>query len=135
MVRKRSGPYTSATVGGGSAASTSPRGAAVAMVIMSALSELTDTDGFEMHSGSQRAPCSPTPHPAGPRVCRAPLCRVSGYPRVTARPSSTAQPASSLLKGREMTGSMEARLTHFWTPSGAPLPPPKNLFLPPPPLT
>lgn len=30
------------------------------MVIMSPLSELTDTDGFEMHSGSQRAPA---PHP------------------------------------------------------------------------
>lgn len=39
----------------------SPRGAAVAMVIMSPLSELTDTDGFEMHSASQRAPALPAP--------------------------------------------------------------------------
>lgn len=39
----------------------SPRGAAMAMVIMSPLSELTDTDGFEMHSVSQRASALPTP--------------------------------------------------------------------------
>lgn len=33
----------------------------MAMVIMSPLSELTDTDGFEMHSASQRAPAPPKP--------------------------------------------------------------------------
>lgn len=64
----------------------------MAMVIMSPLSELTDTDGFEMHSASQRAPAPPSP--PGPRVCQAPLCWVLGYPGVTARPSSTAEPAS-----------------------------------------
>lgn len=36
----------------------------MAMVIMSPLSELTDTDGFEMHSISQRAPRAPPPAPA-----------------------------------------------------------------------
>lgn len=74
----------------------------MAMVIMSPLSELTDTDGFEMHSASQRGPPAPPPPshppPPHPRVCQAPLCRVLGYPGVTARPSSTAQPASRSLK-------------------------------------
>lgn len=36
----------------------------MAMLIMSPLSELTDTDGFEMRSISQRAPRTPPlPHP------------------------------------------------------------------------
>lgn len=66
----------------------------MAMVIMSPLSELTDTDGFEMRSISQRAPhpAAPLPAPpgtAGPRACQAPLSRVSGYRGLTARPSST----------------------------------------------
>lgn len=70
-----------------------PRGATMAMVIMSPLSELTDTDGFEMRSISQRAPRHPSPSPprlgtAGPRVCQAPLSRVSSYHGLTARPSS-----------------------------------------------
>lgn len=66
----------------------------MAMVIMSPLSELTDTDGFEMRSISQRAPPHrrTPPRPpgtAGPRACQAPLSRVSGYRGLTARPSST----------------------------------------------
>lgn len=44
----------------------------MAMVIMSPLSELTDTDGFEMHSASQWAAIPPVPHRAlglsGPSV-------------------------------------------------------------------
>lgn len=89
--RRRPGaPITSPSLPG------SPRGAAMAMVIMSPLSELTDTDGFEMHSASQWAPGLPAPPCT--QVCQAPLCWVLGYPGVTARPSSTAQPASSSLK-------------------------------------
>lgn len=68
--------------------SASPRGATMVMVIMSPLSELTDTDGFEMRSISQRAP-PPGPGPAAPRVCQAPPSGVSSY-LLTARPSSTA---------------------------------------------
>lgn len=113
----------------------SPRGAAMAMVIMSPLSELTDTDGFEMHSASQRASATPPPPPLPnhPWVYQAPLCRVLGYPGVTARPSSTAQPASSSPKRLFacLTGGVcgvargrEAPLTHFWALPGA-LPPPR----------
>lgn len=79
----------------------SPRGAAMAMVIMSPLSELTDTDGFEMHSASQWAPAlpaPPTPPPSPIPGSVRPLCWVLSYPGVTARPSSTAQPGSSFLK-------------------------------------
>lgn len=66
--RRRPGaPITSPSLPG------SPKGAAVAMVIMSPLSELTDTDGFEMHSASQRAPALPAPPPPIPWSVR-PLC-------------------------------------------------------------
>lgn len=95
----------------------SPRGTATAMVIMSPLSELTDTDGFEMHSASQRAPALPAPL-LPPQVCQAPLRRVSGYHRVTARPSSTPQPASSdtkrLLACWEGGWSVDSLLDPFW---------------------
>ena len=57
----------------------------MAMVIMSPLSELTDTDGSEMRSISQRPPPPPAPGPAAPRVCQAAASGGSGYQR----PSST----------------------------------------------
>lgn len=97
----------------------------MAMVIMSPLSELTDTDGFEMHSASQRAPA--TPSPPGPRVCQAPLCWVLGYPGVTARPSSTAEPAAllkSLFEGEgdgvQYGGSSDSLSDPFWCTANPP---------------
>lgn len=99
----------------------SPRGAAMAMVIMSPLSELTDTDGFEMHSASQRAPAPPLP-PSSPGLS-GPSVPGVGLPPSDgkAKFNSAAQPASSSLKSLfEGEGGGEAPLTHFWTPSGAP---------------
>lgn len=84
----------------------------MAMVIMSPLSELTDTDGFEMRSISQRAPRAPPPAPALllPSLSSTSKRRV-GLP-----------PADCKAKFNSMSAA-EAPVTHSWTPSGAPAPP------------
>lgn len=91
----------------------------MATVIMSPLSELTDTDGFEMHSASQWALALPALPPPRTQVCQAPLCRVLGYPGVMARPSSTAQPAS-----REAVGLFGRRVEGGYLLLHCPPPPP-----------
>lgn len=83
------------------------------MVIMSPLSELTDTDGFEMRSISQRAP------PPRPRPCCSPSLSSTTERRVEL-------PADGKAKFNSLSAA-EAPVTHSWTPSGAP---PQN---PPPP--
>ncbi len=93
----------------------------MAMVIMSPLSELTDTDGFEMHSASQRAPAPPRP-PSSQGLSGPSLLGV-GLPRSDSKAkfnSAASQPCSEepvcLFEWRE---EEEAPLSHFWTPSGA----------------
>lgn len=110
----------------------SPRGAAMAMVIMSPLSELTDTDGFEMHSASQWAPAlpaPPTPPPSPIPGSVRPLCWVLSYPGVTARPSSTAQPGSSFLKRLFACFGEGGGWRLFWVTSGPLLLPPHHELL------
>lgn len=83
----------------------SPRGTTMAMVIMSPLSELTDTDGFEMRSISQRAPpprCTPPP----PRHCWSPSLS-------STTESSVGLPRTDGKAKFNSVSAAEAPVTHF----------------------
>lgn len=99
----------------------------MAMVIMSPLSELTDTDGFEMRSISRRGPPPTTQRPStrAPPPLPAPallLPESVKHQRAACR-VTVGRRQGQVQQSERSGGSCDSRLDPFWCTSGPPQPP------------